>query len=46
MAFLPLGNILDGFKLVSDNEAIPAEFISYFKAPTLVFNGERPNYEE
>ncbi len=41
MAFLPLENVVDAFELLSDDEAIPAEFISYVEGTYILIQRGR-----
>ncbi len=41
MAFLPLEDVVDAFELLSDDEAIPAEFISYFEGTYILIQRGR-----
>ncbi len=41
MTFLPLEDVVDAFELLSDDEAIPAEFISYFEGTYILIQRGR-----
>ncbi len=41
MPLLPLEDVVDGFELPSDDEAIPAEFISYFEGTYILIQRGR-----